>query len=179
VRWVLLTALLAVLAAGCGSSNEAGPGSSTEAVEEPSASVTVPTDEAPATRDDEYFQAVRRIVDGPARQATAYYGPLVGEETPPAECRDYAHRFEMQLLRIVEEADALVPPAHVADLHERFVDAAWKAVAAVEEPLGRVADGELSCGRTVYDLIVGLPTTARAERLLWKIEEQGYVIFGQ
>jgi hypothetical protein len=175
VRRVLLTTLLAVLVAGCGSSNEAGPGSSTEAVEEPSVSVT---DEARATRDEEYFHAVRRIVDGPARRATAYYGPLV-TETPPAECRDYAHRFRAELDRIVDEADALVPPAHVADLHERFVVAAREAVAAVDEPLGRVEDGELSCGRAVYDLIVGLPTTARAERLLWKIEEQGYVIFGQ
>jgi hypothetical protein len=179
VRWLLLTAVLAVLAAGCGSSNEAGRGSSTEAVEEPSVSVTGPSDEARASRDEEYFQAVRRIVDGPARRATAYYGPVVVEDTAPEDCRDYARRFKAELDRIVDEADALVPPAHVADLHERFVVAAREAVAAVEEPLGRVEDGELSCGRAVYDLIVGLPSTARAERLLWKIEEQGYIIFGQ
>jgi hypothetical protein len=179
VRRVSLTALLAVLAVGCGSSNDAGPGSSTEAVEEPSVSVTGPTDEARATRDDEYFKAVRRIVDGPARQATAYYGALVVEDTAPDQCPDYARRFKAELDRIVDEADALVPPAHVADLHERFVFAAREAVAAVQEPLASVEAGELQCGRAVYDLIVGLPSTARAERLLWMIEEQGYVIFGQ
>jgi hypothetical protein len=178
VRWVLVTGLVSVLAVACGTSNDAGPGSSTEAVEEPSVSAAEPREEQPLTR-DEYFQAVRRIVDGPARQATAYYGALVVEDTLPEDCPDYARRFKAELDRIVDEADAVVPPAHVADLHERFVAAAREAVAAVQEPLARVQAGELSCGRAVNDLIYGLPSTTRAERLLWKIEEQGYVIFGQ
>jgi hypothetical protein len=179
MRWVVVTGLLVALAAGCGSSNDAGPGSSTEAFEEPSVSVTGQTDEPPAARDEEYFQAVRGIVDGPARHATAYFFPLVVEDTAPADCRDFARRFKAELDRIVDEAEEIVPPAHVADLHERFVVAAREAVAAVEAPLARVEAGELQCGRGVNDLIYGLPTTARAERLLWKIEEQGYVIFGQ
>jgi hypothetical protein len=172
----LLVALVALAAAGCGGSAE--DGQPPRAAEEPSVSVSQPPPGPPLTR-REYFQAVRRIVDGPATRATELFNALVVGELTPEECAEAAGEFGRALDRIVDRAAALSPPAHVAELHGQFVVAARKAVADAELVLGRVEAGELACGESLNEEIYGLPATEAAERLLSRIEAKGYVILGQ
>jgi hypothetical protein len=176
MRSALLVGLVALVVVGCGGS--ADDEQPTQAVEEPSVSVSEPPPGPPLTR-REYFQAVRRIVDGPVTGATPLYDALVVGELTPEECAATAERFGRALEDIVDRAAALSPPAHVADIHGQFVVAAGKAVADVQKVLARVEAGELACGEPLNEAIYGLPATEAAEHLLSRIEAKGYVIFGQ
>lgn len=177
MKGALLLGLTALaIAAGCGGSSAdrpapAGSEDSTESVAPP------PLPSAPLTR-EQYFAAVRSIVDGPGRRASGLFGVLVVEQ-PPRECAAAARRFEQALDEIVDATAALSPPAHVAGLHGRFVVAARKAVGGARPALARAQAGELACGDELNAGIYGLPTTARAEAILAKIEAKGYVIFGE
>lgn len=141
-------------------------------------SVSQPPSGPPLTR-PEYIEAVRAIVDGPAGDATGLFNALVAGELSPKECAQTAEDFGRVLDDIVEQAAALSPPAHVAELHERFVVTAGKAVTDAQMVLARVEAGELACGEPLNEEIYGLPATKAAERVLSRIEAKGYVIFGQ
>jgi hypothetical protein len=172
MRNALLVGLVILVAAGCGGSAE-----KEQPAEEPTASGSRPPS-APLTR-PEYFQAVRAIVDGPAGDAQALFNALVAGKQTQEECVQSAEQFGRVLDEIVERAAALSPPAHVAELHERFVVAAGEAVADARLVLARVEAGELACGEPLNEAIYGLPATEAAERVLSRIEAKGYVIFGQ
>jgi hypothetical protein len=172
MRSALLVGLVILVVAGCG-----GAAETEQPAEEPTASGSrAPS--APLTR-AEYFQAVRAIVDGPAGDAQALFNALVAGELTQEECVQSAEEFGRVLGEIVERAAALSPPAHVAELHERFVVAAGEAVADARLVLARVEAGELACGEPLNEAIYGLPATEAAERVLSRIEAKGYVIFGQ
>jgi hypothetical protein len=175
MRSALLVGSLILVVAGCGGSAEKEHAA--QAAEEPTASVSRPPS-ALLTR-PEYFQAVRAIVDGPAGDATALFNALVAGELTQEECVQTAEEFGRVLDDIVERAAALSPPAHVAELHERFVGAARKAVADARLVLAKVEARDLACGEPLNEAIYGLPATEAAERVLARIEAKGYVVFGQ
>lgn len=175
MRRALLVGLATLAVVGCGASAKDEPA---QAGEEPSVSVSQPPSGPSLTR-PEYFEAVRAIVDGRAGDATALFNALVAGQLSPKECGQTAEEFGRVLDDIVEQAAALSPPAHVAELHEKFVVAAGKAVPDAQLVLARVEAGALACGEPLNEEIYGLPATKAAERVLSRIEAKGYVIFGQ
>jgi hypothetical protein len=176
MRRALLVGLATLAVAGCGES--AQDEQPAQGAGEASVSVSQPPSGPPLTR-PEYFQAVRAIIDGPAGDATALFNTLVAGDLSSEECAQTAEDFGRVLDDIVEQAAALSPPAHVAELHETFVVAAGKAVTDAQLVLARVEAGELACGEPLNEAIYGLPATETAERVLSRIEAKGYVIFGQ
>jgi hypothetical protein len=174
-RAVVIGLLALIVAAGCGGSSSGEP--SAQGLEEPS--VSVPHVSAgPSLSRQQYFAAVRGIVEGAGQRASTLFQSIVSE-LPPEQCAESAQRFERVLDRIVDEAESLSPPAHVAELHRRFVVAAREAVDGVRPALRRAQAGELACGEEMNSAVYGQPATARAEALVSKIEAKGYVIFGQ
>jgi hypothetical protein len=172
----LVAGLLAlVVAAGCGGSSEDGP--SAQILEEPTTSVVQPPPGPPLTR-EQYFAAVRGIVEGSGQRASALFGSIV-TELPPEQCAESARRFERSLDRIVDQAETVSPPAHVAQLHRRFLVAARAAVDGVRPALRRAQAGELACGEDMNRAVYDRPATRRAEAVVSKIEAEGYLIFGQ
>ena len=168
MRAVLLVLLMALaLLAGCGSSEE-GSSPSTPAPQQSGTPLTKA----------QYFAAVRRIADGPGSHASQLFQTLVSEQ-PKEKCADAAQRFERELDRIVDEAEALSPPADVERLHERFLVSGRAAIDGVRPALARARAGALPCGERLNEAIYGRPTTAPAEAVVEKIEAEGYVIFGE
>ncbi|MBD0328990.1 MAG: hypothetical protein ICV64_02665 [Thermoleophilia bacterium] len=125
----------------------------------------------------EYEERVLEIVRGPGREADRLYHAVVAGDLPADACQTQTRELHARLGEVVDEADALVPPAEIEEQHEEFVDAARESVAAVGEAADDVEDGELRCGQPLNERIYGLASTARAVRAIQRLHERGYVRF--
>ncbi len=174
MKRVLLLGVLAVFTAGCGESSQEPPG---QASEEPSVSVSERPTSEPLTK-DEYQQGILAIRER-AGPAESLYEDLVVDELPQEQCAEKARRFHAALAGIVSDVEALMPPAGVAVLQERFLVAARESVDEVGRVVERVEEGELRCGDELNSALYGLPSTDRANAVLSELESKGFFVFGE
>ena len=132
---------------------------------------------------DEYQAKIRAVVRD-AEPAGRLFSEVVWQGGPGnpktvAECGRKAAQLHDELRRIVNEVDALDPPADAADLQRRFVANARVSVASVGRAADAAARGDLHCGGEMNRRIYGLPSTGRAEQAVTELEQRGYVVFGE
>jgi hypothetical protein len=127
---------------------------------------------------DQYLRKMREIEAGAdARSASSLFLKLVIEPALPKEaCLARAREFDENLHDIVDEFAVLRPPRPVQSLQERFVSAARESIEAVDDAVGDVEDGSLSCGMPMNRRIYGLPSTERAQQVLQEFRAKGYRI---
>ena len=131
----------------------------------------------------EYQAKIQSIVLGAAPagrlfSAVVYQG---GADNPTtvAECGRKAAQLHDELQRIVDEVDALDPPADAADLQRRFLANARVAVVSVGRTAAAAARGDVHCGGEMNRRIYGLPSTERAQAAVTELEQRGYRVFGE
>jgi hypothetical protein len=160
MRLSLFPTLLAAgsLLAGCGSGEHARQG--------------------PRLTHDQYLQKLREIEAGSdARSASRLFFELVIDPALPKEtCLARARDFDENLHNIVDEFAALRPPRPVQSLQERFLSAARESIESVDDAVGDVENGSLSCGMPMNRRIYGLPSTERAQQMLQEFRAKGYRI---
>lgn len=112
-----------------------------------------------------------------ARSASQLFFELVVEPALPEEtCLARARDFDRNLHNIVDEFAALRPPRQVQSLQDRFVSAARESLGTVDDAVGDVRNGSLSCGMPMNRRIYGLPSTERAQQVLQEFRAKGYRI---
>jgi hypothetical protein len=126
----------------------------------------------------DYLDRIREIEAGPdARSADRLFFELVIEPGLPKEdCLAKARELDGHLHDVVEEVDALRPPAAIQSLQDRFVSAAKTSVGEVDQAVGEVEAGRLACGIPMNRRIYGLPSTRRAVEVLDELSKKGYRI---
>jgi hypothetical protein len=96
---------------------------------------------------------------------------------PRAQARPAkAHTLHQDLDEILDEVDALRPPADVQSIQNEFVSAGRETVDTIGGLAQEVEDGRLACGQAFNQRAYGLPSTARAQRAIEELGRHGYLI---
>jgi hypothetical protein len=126
---------------------------------------------------DDYQAEILSIVEDSA-EPTSTYTDLVVERLPADQCESLMATFEEQVDDLVERVAALQPPERIEAIHDDFVAAARDSVDRVGEIRTDVGAGEVECGQELNDMLNGMPSSDRADRLIARLEQNGYVVFG-
>lgn len=110
-------------------------------------------------------------------EATSLFFELVtaGE----GDCRRLVEQFRAEIQRLVERADRLEPPAEVADIHDRFVDAGRRGVDELSRVEKEVEAERVRCGRPMNDRLYEDPALADADDAIAALEREGYTVLGR
>lgn len=127
---------------------------------------------------DEYQAEIHRIT-ADTKAATTLFFDVVADQRPDEECAELVSQLHDEIDRLIDQAADLRPPPDVAAVHEEFVTPAQESVRRVGEIQDQVESGEVSCGRELNGVLYGMPSTEEAERAISKIEDQGYIVFGE
>lgn len=128
---------------------------------------------------NEYLDQIRALEFGDlARDATRAFDQMALDDSvlPQAECAAKARRLHEDLDGIIDEVDALRPPAEVQDVQDEFVSAGRKTVDTVGDLAQEIESGKLACGRAFNQRAYGLPSTAQAQRAIEELGRRGYLI---
>jgi len=125
----------------------------------------------------EYLDRIRALESGElAREATDVFTKMALDDPalPQAECAAKAHTLHQDLDEIVDEVDALRPPADVQSIQNEFVSAGRETVDTIGGLAQEVENGQLACGQAFNQRAYGLPSTARAQRAIEELGRHGY-----
>jgi hypothetical protein len=129
---------------------------------------------------DEYQAKIQAIVLGAAPAGRLFSDVVYQSAEHPktvAECGRKTAQLRDELQRIVDDVDALDPPADAAELQRRFVANARVSVASVGRAADAAARGDVHCGGEMNRRIYGLPSTERAQAAITELEQRGYRVF--
>jgi hypothetical protein len=129
---------------------------------------------------EQYQQAIIKIVNGDdMRSANRLYFDTVATEYGSAQCTEKVRAFYNSIDSIVRQVEALHPPQDAIEGQREFLDAAEESVRLVGVAADDVGKGALKCGRPLNSRIYGMPSTARAESAISRLEQSGYFIGGE
>lgn len=124
---------------------------------------------------EEYFRESVRIVRDLEPQASRLYYDLVVDTLPRRQCAATARRFHGVLQDVVDTVDSMRPPAEIEALHEEFLAYARRSVTQVRRAATDVEEGTLQCGREYNGRVYGLQSTERAQDVIARLQEMGYL----
>jgi hypothetical protein len=134
----------------------------------------------PALTHEQYQQAILGILESEdMRTASRLFTDTVATEYGREQCSQKVRAFHASIQSIVQRVDDLQPPADAVDGQREFLDGAQESVRLVGVAADDVAKGDLRCGMQLNRRIYGLPSTARAEAGITKLEKSGYFVRGE
>jgi hypothetical protein len=129
---------------------------------------------------EQYQQA---IWDIRSSEAVANAGRLDSDVVTTAygadECSDKVRLFQGEMVSVLQQVQDLEPPAEASDAQREFLEAAQESVRLVGVAADDAGMGRLSCGPALNGRIYGMPSTARADAALAKLEVRGYGVLGK
>ena len=128
---------------------------------------------------EQYQQEIQRILNGDdSRMASRLFFETVATSSPTAECSAKVHRFHGYLRSIIRQVEGLEPPPDADDAQREFLAEAQESLRLVGVAADDAGQGRLRCGPPLNARIYGMASTTRAEAALTKLEQRGYIVFG-
>jgi hypothetical protein len=111
--------------------------------------------------------------------ADRLYLRFTAERISKRECVKAVRLYHRDVDRIVTEAEALRPPAEVADLHRKLLGAARGVVREIGQAADDVAAGRLACGQPVNRRIYGAYSASPIDAIMASLERRGHLFSGE
>ena len=164
-RSLLVGVVLARVVVGCGGSGAGGSSEGTTG------------DDGPRMSKRGYERAVAQIVDSRGvREAQRLFIYLAAGEVNRQECMVETRQFVRDVGSGIDAVAELNPPAAVAGLQSRFLDAARETETKLRRLAADVSAGKVRCGPGWNHRAYGLPSTNRAVAILAGYARHGYRI---